>query len=80
MCEYALHGAARGGACEIIDRLLQLGSDTSACAIPTGRTPIMEACEEGHYAACALLLKNGADASAKDSEGITALDICLEQV
>ena len=78
-CEYALHGAARGGACEIMARLLELGSDPSACAVPTGRTPLMEACIGGHYDACVLLLKNAADASAKDSAGITALDFCLGQ-
>lgn len=61
-----------------VKKLIAAGSDIE-CRDRDGRTPLMNACFEGHAEIISLLLKNGADVNAADNAGWTALHACAQE-
>ncbi len=59
------------------EELLQAGCDINA-ADSNGRTPLMYAARYGQPTAVRLLLERGANAKAKDKDGMTALDLARD--
>lgn len=72
----ALHYAAASGDDEITGLLLEHHAAINAEA-PANMTPLMIAAREGHESSVRLLLRAGADARLKNSEGSTAAQIAL---
>jgi ankyrin repeat protein len=70
----ALHYAAAGGHDEIVALLLDKSAYIDA-ASPNKTTPIMMAAYRGHIYTVKLLLDEGADATLKNEQGMTAIDI-----
>ncbi len=70
----ALHIAAKIGNVEMIELLINLGSDIEAKNIPK-QTPICLAIRYGNLSAFNYLLKKGSNLNIKDSEGRTPLQI-----
>jgi uncharacterized protein len=72
-----LHYAATGGHLEMIKLLLEENAYIDAES-PNKSTPLMMAAMYGTEDAAKLLLKEGADASIKNSQGLTAADFALQ--
>jgi ankyrin repeat protein len=70
----ALHSAAAGGSCEIVERLLQAGADVNA-SHQGGHTPLHAAAGAGRLDMVRALLAHGADPTAKTEEGKTAFEL-----
>lgn len=75
----ALHCAARGGAKEACQLLIEKGAYVDGRTKDNKLTPLMVAAEKGHTQVCGLLLDNGADVNAKDNSGKTPLALALER-
>ena len=67
--------AAWNGKVEVAKALLVFEGIEMNKARKNGATPLFTAAEEGYPAVVELLLAAGADRSAKDNEGSTALDV-----
>ncbi|KAG6834166.1 hypothetical protein H0H93_011469 [Arthromyces matolae] len=78
---YALTIAAKKGLIAIISLLLESGADINEIppdkynGSPWQGTPLHEAAQKGHLRAVQFLLDHGADATLKDSDGKTALEL-----
>lgn len=59
----------------IVNDLLRAGSDPNRASGPLRRTALMEAVKHTAYHSVILLMASGANINAKDSMGLTALDI-----
>ncbi len=70
----ALHYAAAGGSDEVIRLLLENHAYIDAES-PSQLTPLMIAAREGHESAARVLLQEGADATLKNNENLTAAQI-----
>lgn len=73
----ALHYAAAAGSAEIVQMLLDKSAYIDAAA-PNGTTPLMMAAGNGKTSVVQLLVAAGADASLKNSLGMTAQDFALK--
>jgi ankyrin repeat protein len=77
-----LHAVAASGNAELLKTLLQCGvtvNDAGAHARAAGgKTALHIAAKEGHTAVVLILLQQGADVTAVDAAGNTALRLCLE--
>ncbi|KAJ1945367.1 hypothetical protein GGF37_001737, partial [Kickxella alabastrina] len=73
-----LHEAALEGHNSVVVALLRRGADHSAKGFG-GDTPLHDACANGHYDVVRSLLVVGADPQLKNSKGITAEDMALEE-
>jgi hypothetical protein len=69
-----LHYAAAGGDDEIVRILLEHHAYIDA-ETPSKLTPLMIAAREGHEAAARLLMQEGADATLRNNEGLSAAQI-----
>ena len=69
-----LHWAADRGDVEIIELLLEKGSDVNS-QDSEGQSALHYACSVGHEPAIQILLKHKIDLDIKDSEGQTAMDL-----
>lgn len=72
--ETALHLAACEGCPDMVDLLLKHNVDANV-ADSSGRTPLMEAALWGRLQNFCHILRHGADAYAKDHDGLTAMDL-----
>jgi ankyrin repeat protein len=70
----ALHSAAAGGHKEVVEFLINMGSDVSA-QNRAGQTPLHIAAGGGYLDVVRLLIKSGADVHAKDRGGRTPMDL-----
>jgi ankyrin repeat protein len=76
----ALHLAARAGATDVVELLLDKGADVNSCAeTADASTPLQEAVIGGARDMVVLLARRGANLEAKDNKGRTAMDIAKEQ-
>jgi ankyrin repeat protein len=76
-----LHVASLYGKSTAVRALLDLGAPTEAVVQQSHRTPLHYAARLGHVECVrALLAKGGADPSARDRNGATALDLCAPDV
>jgi ankyrin repeat protein len=73
-----LHVAAAWGKAEMVDLLVQRRPELLNACAARRKTPLHAAAENGHLAVVERLLRHGADASAADEEGKTALDRARE--
>ncbi|KAJ5152081.1 proteasome regulatory particle subunit (Nas6) [Penicillium capsulatum] len=70
-----LHRAAAVGSAPILKTLLEEGKSPINATDQDGLTALHHAISEGHGDAAILLLKSGADAAKRDSEGKLAIDL-----
>jgi hypothetical protein len=73
----ALHYAAAIGNNAIVGLLLEKSAYIDA-ASPNGTTPMMMAARSGHILTVKLLLDEGADATLKNQQGMSAIDFALK--
>jgi len=73
-----LHLACSLGKIEAAAELIARGANIELVSDTEGTTPLQEAASKGHKDLAEMLLKNGADARAKDKNGKTALDLATE--
>jgi ankyrin repeat protein len=73
----ALHYAAASGSNEIVAMLLDKSAYIDAES-PNKTTPIMMAARSGHILTVKLLLDEGADATLKNEQGMTAIDFATK--
>ncbi|XP_032123469.1 60 kDa lysophospholipase [Sapajus apella] len=64
--------AARAGDLEVLQALVELGSDLSLVDF-NGQTPLHEAARGGHTEAVAVLLQGGVDVNARDTDGLSPM-------
>lgn len=68
--------AVQRGDIDQVERHIHWQSDINK-AFPNGRFAIHEAADKGRLILLRLLMKNGADLEAKDSQGLSALDVAI---
>lgn len=73
----ALHYAASVGANEIVQQLLDASAYIDAES-PNKTTPLMMAARGGHILTVKLLLDEGADATLKNDQGLSAIDLAKQ--
>ncbi|HEY4361456.1 MAG TPA: ankyrin repeat domain-containing protein [Bryobacteraceae bacterium] len=73
----ALAGAAKGGHTTLFRQLLDRGASVNAAVSLEQNTPLMYAAMSASHDAAVLLLENGADASAKNVHGTSALHMAI---
>ena len=72
----AINELAEGGELDVLMALLEYGADVNAWNVGRDVTPLLVAVFEGQQAAVEALLKAGADANVRSSEGDTPLRAC----
>jgi uncharacterized protein len=70
-----LHDAALSGNSRLIELLTAHGADVNAVDTESASTPLHYAASFGRFDAVKILLRLGANRAAKDSKGLTALDV-----
>jgi ankyrin repeat protein len=73
-----LYWAASDGRGDLVDMLLRHGATVDAQVTYSGQTPLMAAVIGGHVMTVRMLMASGADCSATDKNGKTALDYAHE--
>ena len=75
----AIHYAAKQGNAAAIKRLLDLGAAIDARG-QYGMTPLLIACQAGHLSVLTVLLERGADKTATDNNGLSALHLAADSI
>ena len=79
--ETPLHCAADAGHENIIQYLLQAGSDSNSIEPESGQTPLHYACNQGHLSCIQLLITQGkANIRIKDNDGHIPYDLVPEEI
>jgi ankyrin repeat protein len=75
----ALYLAASNGFKDIVGILIDAGGTLEFRDISTGNTALITASQQGHAAVVSLLLYHGATASARNAQGVSAMEYALEK-
>ena len=73
-----IHYAARWGLISVLNQLLKSGVDVNMRSSEK-ETPLHKACRSKKLKTCIWLMKNGADPTLRNMEGLTASEITVEE-